>query len=111
MVWWSVGRPAVRVTLAKKGSQVVDAIVEIQLPILSRVGRPPLLLVSRAMAPPFRSAMIEHESPPVVGDDGVLARPGADLDLDVIVMTDQGLQAAHAPAVFDHRQGGVAVGF
>lgn len=40
-----------------------------------------------------------------------------DPDPNVIVMTDQGLQAAHAPhgharspAVLDHRQGGVAIG-
>ena len=111
MVWWSVGQPAVRVTLAKKGSQVVDAIVEIQLPVLSRVGRPPPLPASRAMAPPFRSAMIEHESPPAEKGPRAVVGDEADLDLYVIVMTDQGLQAAHAPAVFDHRQGGVAVGF
>ena len=73
------------------------------------------------MRPP-RSAMIEPESPPSekapragVGGDPELAR--CELDIDELVMTNKGLQAAHptrsrssSPPVLDHRHGGVAVG-
>ena len=51
----------------------------------------------------------------VEGDDGELAR--RELDIDELVMTNEGLQAVHAtrsrscsPPVLDHRHGGVAVG-